>query len=142
MTNQERIDAAIAYLEKEDLLSKEVGKYIVNDDFYYLIQEYDSKDPSAAKLESHDNFADIQMVLKGKEAIDTIEVEGLKEKIPYNPEKDITVYEVPEEMLNHTVLTDGSYFVLLPGMAHRPGVRVGDTPVKINKCVGKVRVTK
>ena len=34
------IEEAVCYLKKQDLAALEVGTYQVNDDFYFMIQEY------------------------------------------------------------------------------------------------------
>ena len=43
MTLQKKLDDAVAYLKNLDLAGLEPGKYQVNDDFYYSIQEYETK---------------------------------------------------------------------------------------------------
>ena len=134
----DKVQEAIDYLEQQDLNALAVGKYPVNEDFYFMIQEYEAKAPDVAKLEAHEKWVDIQWVISGKEAIDTTERAGLTEKIPYNPEKDVTIYE-DNRMMMRTVLTAGSYMVLYPENVHKPGLAVG-TPVMVKKCVGKVRL--
>ena len=37
------IEEAVCYLKKQDLAALEVGTYQVNDDFYFMIQEYETK---------------------------------------------------------------------------------------------------
>jgi len=139
MTLQEKIDFAIKTIKGLDLANIAVGKYVVNDDFYYLIQEYDSKLLKDCKLEAHREYVDIQYVIEGKEAIDIRDFGNLEVETPYNPEKDVTFYQTPN-IMERLELSAGSYAVLLPETAHKPGIAIDDKPVKIKKCVCKVRV--
>ena len=128
---------ATNYLKGLDLASLEVGKYVVDDDFYYMIQEYETQDISQCKMESHDKWIDIQWIISGVEAIETTDVSRLTVKVPYNPEKDITFFETPAVM-QHNVLTEGSYVVLYPENGHMPKVAV-EGSVHVKKCVAKIR---
>lgn len=139
MTTQEKLDYAIDYLKKQDLAGMAVGKYPVNDWFYFSIQEYDSKLIENCKLESHKNYADVQIVLAGEEAIDIVPVQGLELAVEYNPEKDVMFWKIPSVMAR-TELRGGSFATYLPDVAHRPGIAIGNKPVHVKKCVGKVRV--
>lgn len=131
------VNEAIAYLKSQDLAALEPGKYVVDDDFYYLIQEYDTQAMELCKMENHDKWIDIQWIVSGEEALYTTDISRLTVKVPYNEEKDITFYEIPAVMQKN-VLTDGSYIVLYPENGHMPKAAV-DGPAAVKKCVGKVR---
>lgn len=140
MTNQEKINEAIKYLKGLNLESLEVGKYPVNDDFYYSIQEYDSKMIENCKLESHQIYADIQIVIKGEEAIDIAPIAELENVTEYNPEKDVAFWK-NSDVMERIELKNGSYAVFLPRTAHKPGIAIDNNPSKVKKCVGKVRLS-
>lgn len=133
-----RISEAIEYLSKQDLADMPVGKYQVNDGFYYLVQEYVSRAEADCHLESHQKYVDIQWIISGTEAIDCASVEGLEAEKEYNPEKDITFWKEPSGMMR-CVLAGGSYVVLLPENAHKPCIAVGE-PAQVKKVVGKVKI--
>lgn len=139
MTNQEKIDNAINYLKGLDLKSIPVGKYQVNDDFYYSIQEYDSKLFENCKLESHKNYVDIQIVVCGEEAIDIAPIADLELLTDYNPEKDVSFWKTADVM-ERIELRNGSYAVFLPRTGHKPGIAIDNKPSSVKKCVGKVRI--
>lgn len=40
--SMKKVMDAIAYIESLDLKALELGKYIVNDDFFFLVQEYEN----------------------------------------------------------------------------------------------------
>jgi len=139
MTIQEKINDAIKYLKALDLASLEVGKYPVNEDFYYSIQEYDSKLIENCKLESHKNYADIQIVISGEEAIDIAPIADLELLTEYNPEKDAMFWKTADVM-ERIELRNGSYAVFMPRTGHKPGIAIDNKPTKVKKCVGKVKV--
>lgn len=133
-----RITEAIEYLSKQDLANMPAGKYQVNDDFYYMVQEYVSRSEADCHLESHQKYVDIQWIISGVEAIDCVSVEGLEVDKEYNPEKDVAFWKEPANMMR-CVLNGGSYVVLWPENAHKPCIAVG-TPAQVKKIVAKVKI--
>ena len=138
MTLQKKLDDAVAYLKTLDLAGLEPGKYQVNDDFYYSIQEYETKKIEDCKFESHKNYADIQMIISGREAIDIAPIACCTVKTEYDETKDVMFWNDAETMARME-LTAGSYAIYLPDVAHKPGIAVS-APEKVKKCVGKVRL--
>lgn len=134
---EERIQEAIAYIEQLNFSDYEKGKHVVNEDFYFLIQEYVAKDPEVARFEAHKNYVDIQYIIEGKEAMEVAPLEKMEVMNPYNPEKDV------EHLFNiegacKMINAAGGYAVFYPNDAHKPCIKVNDNIVK--KIVGKVRV--
>lgn len=134
------VNEAIKYLSEKNLAEIPVGKYVVDDDFYYMIQEYETEAEENCKMESHKNFIDIQWIIEGVEVITTVDIARLTESKAYNPEKDVTFYQTPAVM-QRNVLTAGSYVVLYPKNGHMPKIAL-DGPAHVKKCVAKVRVLK
>lgn len=135
-----RITEIMNILKAKDLLAMEPGKYQEAEDWYYLVQSYNSKPVDQCRLESHEKYVDIQWVLKGEERLDICAVDGLEVEEPYSEEKDVTFFKAPESLMQ-MVLTDGGYAVLYPENAHRPGRAVDEScPCAINKIVVKVRL--
>ncbi len=134
---EERIKEAIAYIEQLNFNDYEKGKHIVNEDFYFLIQEYVAKDTEAARFEAHKNYVDIQYIVEGKEAMEVAPLDKMEVMNPYNPEKDVEHYvSIPDAC--KMVIAAGGYAVFYPNDAHKPCIKVNDNIVK--KIVGKVRV--
>lgn len=137
-TLQEKLDKAVAFLKNLNIEELETGKYEVDEDFYYSVQEYETKAVEDCKFESHRKYADIQMIVRGKEAIDIAPVSSCTVKTEYSEEKDVMFWNDAETMARME-LTEGSYAIYLPDVAHKPGIAAGPS-VKVKKCVGKVRV--
>lgn len=137
-TLEEKINESIAVIEGLDKERLELGKHVVNDDFFYLVQEYETKAPEVARHEAHEKYVDIQYMIQGKEQIDIAPAEKMEVSEPYNADRDIVFFAEPKQA-THVVLTDGGYVVVYPEDSHKPGIRVGET-AKVRKIVGKVRI--
>ena len=133
-----RIKFAVDFLEKQELKGMTDGKYPVNDWFYFNLQEYITNAEPEAKMEAHRKYVDIQYIVSGREMINVAQLSGLEELVPYDEEKDIGFWRLPERSMN-AVLGPGSYIVLLPENAHQPGVAAG-SPAEVKKAVGKVYI--
>ena len=137
-TLSERIDEAVKYLESLNFDELEQGKIVVNDDFFVLVQSYETKLPEQMRYEAHKKYVDIQYIVEGKEKIEIAPVSIMEVEEPYSEEKDVAFFK-PQKQAATAVLTKGGYVILYPEDAHRPGVCVGEI-TKNKKLVGKVRV--
>ncbi len=93
-----------------------------------LVQKYHPHAADADKLEIHRNFADIQLLLAGRESIIYSAIDGLDTVVDYVPADDYALYRmagagVPLE------LVPGNFSVFLPGEGHMPGVGCPDSDV-------------
>lgn len=134
---QERIEEAVKFIENLNYDEYEKGKHIVNEDFYFLIQEYVAKDPEVARFEAHKNYVDIQYIVEGKEKMEVAPLDTMEVMNPYNPEKDVEHYLSKPDVCS-MVIAAGGYAVFYPSDAHKPCIKVNENTVK--KIVGKVRV--
>ena len=67
----------------------ELGKHVINEDSFVLIQKYDSKEPDAARFEAHRDYVDIQYVVEGMESIESAAVTAMTVTENYDPERDV-----------------------------------------------------
>ena len=138
-TLAEKINAALEIITNLDFSTLEVGRYDVDEDFYYMVQEYETKPLEAGCHEAHKKYVDIQYVIAGKERIDIAPASIMEVEEAYDEEKDLIFFKEPESATT-VVLTDGGYAILYPADSHKPGLRAGEEPVAMRKIVGKVRV--
>ncbi len=132
------LQTAFKYLKSHDLLALPAGKTVVDGDNVYINRSsYVAKNFEDAKIEGHNNYLDIQLVVKGEEAIGYVDIRkpGLV-ATPYNVEKDRT---------NYTGKVDGiinlraNFFALVfPNDLHQPCIKVNDELVE--KVVCKVKI--
>lgn len=140
MNTAERINEALNYLKNTDITTLELGKHVINDWLYINVQEYMSKPLSECRFESHRKYVDIQMMIKGVEAIETCDIDKLAIETEYDNEKDVMFWEQkPNQM--RSVITDNAYVILYPQNAHMPCIAV-DKPAKVRKLVAKVLISK
>ena len=137
-TLEQKIAEALEVIEKIEFENTELGKYEVDEDFYYLVQKYESKDPAVARHEAHKKYVDIQYVVEGKEAIDIAPAMFMEVEEEYDENRDVVFFKEPKQATRF-VLTDGGYAILYPEDSHKPGVRVGEAAT-VKKIVGKVRI--
>ena len=131
-----RINKALEYLNSINLDELKLGKNVINDWLYINVQEYMTKSISECRFESHKKYVDIQMMIHGKEAIETCDVDKLELETEYNEENDVMFWkQKPNQM--RSVIVDGGYVILYPQNAHMPCIAV-DEPVKVKKLVAKV----
>lgn len=137
-TLQEKIEEALAAIEGINFDEAELGKHVINDDIFLLLQKYDSKDPKEARFETHNNYLDIQYVVKGKECLEIAPKTIMEVTESYDPERDVEFYKDVEDATK-IVLTDGAYVIIYPTDAHKPGMYVG-RPSEVKKIVAKIRI--
>ena len=92
------VDTAIDWmlgLGVEGMLALPKGKTVVDGTNVYANRDtYVAKKYADTFFENHENYIDIQVVLKGSEKIGYTHISNpdLKVTVPYNPEKDVTKY--------------------------------------------------
>jgi biofilm protein TabA len=114
------------------------GKTVVDDGLYYMVSHYDTHKKGTSGFETHEKYADVQMVLSGKECID-LSTGKLKERKPYSKENDIAFFDGEDSVGCHMV--PGLFVVLFPGEAHEPSLDDG-AQCSIKKVVFKVLMKK
>lgn len=133
-----KIQEGFAYLQKTDLLALEVGRYEIDGDkLFVLIQEYTPKSLEAARMEAHRNYADIQYIIEGREQMGYMPSAGAKERVAYNPEKDIVFFEGNGDLITYEA---GMFALYLPQDGHMPSVGL-DGCTKVKKAVVKIKLT-
>ncbi len=124
---------AAAYLKATDLQTLELGKYVLNGDVLKVnCQQTKPKTREEAKIESHNDFIDIQIPLDGVEEMGFTPRSNLAEQ-SYNVEKDVTFY--PGLAEKYLMVQPGEFAIFFPDDAHAPGV----TPTGVKKVVFKVK---
>ena len=135
---EKKMERVLEIIEELDLETVECGKYVVDDDIYYMVQEYETKYPQEARYEAHQKYVDIQYIVKGVERMEFADTDKLKVAEAYNPEIDAVFLEDPK-VIDACVVEAGDYRIFYPEDAHKPGLCVGE-PAKVKKIVAKVRI--
>lgn len=135
-TLQEGFDKVYQFIKKNDLYSLEPGQYDIDGKkVYCTISEGELRDVEDAKLEIHDSYIDIHVLLEGSETI------GIKDRSKCNT--DNTKYQeaddiafLEEEPENYVVMGVNNLAIIFPADAHAPLLGAGN----YKKAVFKVHV--
>ena len=124
---------AVEFLKTTDLNAHEIGKVVLKEgELIVNFAHARPKTKEEAKLETHNNFIDIQIPLSGVETMGYTPRTDLPEE-EYNAEKDITFYKGFAK--DYLTITPGMFAIFFPQDGHAPGV----TPDGVKKVIVKVR---
>jgi biofilm protein TabA len=106
---------------------------------FVLEETYETKPRADGFFESHRKFIDIQAIFEGEEQMEVADIAAMKIRQPYNPDRDLIVYE---DNTNATLLRVHvrEAAVFFPSDVHMPTMSVRAAPVTVRKCVVKVPV--
>ena len=133
------IDTAIDFVMNTDLLNLPIGKCEIDGkNVYYMRQSYKCKPIGECVSENHNNYIDLQIVLKGCEGFSYTHLnnKSVEVLIPYNHEKDVTKYTTCDEFM--MPLTDNMYALVFPEDIHKPTIKCDDSTVE--KLVIKIKL--
>jgi biofilm protein TabA len=120
----------------------EDGKRILlGEDLFAGIDCYNTKARDIAKLETHQAYVDIQVLLSGSECLEVFPQKDLIVSEPYDEERDAEFYQVPREAPVKITLTPGQFVVFFPDDAHMPCLMDGDSSQPVQKVVIKLRAS-
>lgn len=94
----------------------------------------ETKDFAESIWESHEKYLDIHFLVEGDERIFYGPEEKMKEVIPYNPEKEITVFEGNG---TEVYFPKNGFVIFFPGEIHKALVHTG-MPETVKKVVIKL----
>lgn len=126
---------AITFLKSNNLHTLEVGKIELNGkDLVVNVAQTNPKTKEEAKLETHNDFIDIQIPLSGIEIMGyTAGKDCVPTDAPYNTEKDLTFFEGLAE--SYLTIKPGMFAIFFPQDGHAPGI----TPDGVKKVIVKVK---
>ena|ERR1700754_1241661 len=131
-------EKAIQYTLSTDFTSMTTGKYQIDgDDIFAIVNEYTTKPLSECNSESHRDYADIQIIISGAERFGYTPLLDQPATVPYDPERDVALYDIPEEELNYITLRAGQFIIFFPTDIHQPEVFLHQPDV-VKKVVVKV----
>lgn len=131
-----RFKQAFDYLKSNDLAALPVGKIeLAGSDLVVNVVDNTGKPEAAAKMETHNNFIDIQIPVGKAERMGWKAICDLTETTDaYNPEKDLTFYA--DKATSFVDVQPYQFVVFFPEDGHQPGIAEG----VYRKIIVKVRV--
>lgn len=132
----EGIEQALRFLQNNDLMSLENGKHsIIGDQVFAIVQEYDTKDATFEKLESHKQFIDVQYMVSGNERMGHSLLLSQKPSRHYNPEDDYMLFDESPDFFS--LIREGMFTIFYPTDLHMPCIQ-NHKPAFVKKIVIKV----
>ena len=130
-----RFKKAFDFLNSTDLAQIPLGKIeLEGSDLVVNIVEVDGKTVDAARMETHNNYIDIQVPVSQIETMGWKPTADLKEVTqPYNSEKDLTFFA--DKAYNMLQIHPLEFAIFFPEDGHQPGIAQG----KLKKIIVKVR---
>lgn len=131
------LDLAIEEVLKGDYKNAEVGKTVVDGkNVFYNTQVYTTKDLENCFFETHQEYIDIQLLVKGEENMAVSGMDKLEITQEYNPEKDVEKQMGECETI--VKVTEDSFVIFFPAEPHMPGMKVSEN-AEVKKVVFKVK---
>ena len=130
-----RFKKAFDFLNSTDLAQIPLGKIeLEGSDLVVNIVEVDGKTVDDARMETHNNYIDIQVPVSQIETMGWKPTADLKEVTqPYNSEKDLTFFA--DKAYNMLQIHPLEFAIFFPEDGHQPGIAQG----KLKKIIVKVR---
>lgn len=125
----------IEFLKKTDLNTLETGKIVLESDKLIVnIAQAAPKTKEEAKLETHNEFIDIQIPLSAEETMGyTPGKDCLPADAPYNKDNDITFFQGLAD--TYLTIKPGMFAIFFPQDGHAPAI----TPGGVKKVIVKVK---
>jgi len=129
---------AISYFlqHKKDIFTLTQGTYKIRSEFFYMIQEYETKDSTI--WEAHKKYIDIQIILSGEELIEVAIIDKLQSLDKYDKEKDFLGFEGPAT--SFLEMQENDLVILFPEDAHKPALTLKKGKSFVKKCLFKVLI--
>lgn len=135
---EENVKQCFAYVKEHDLLKLAPGDYEIDGKRLYIkIEEYETGTVGRS-WEAHQEYLDVQILLKGSEQIDVGFTEQM-ETIEYMVDKDML--RLAGETKMSLRLAAGDFAIFYPHDAHQSHLAVS-SPEQIKKAVFKVQIQK
>lgn len=124
---------AFDYIESTDLKALEPGKIVlIENELIVNVSQIGPKTKEQAKLETHNEFIDIQVPLSDVEVMGYTQREDLPEA-EYDANVDMTLYE--GAAADYITVKPGMFALFFPEDGHAPGI----TPTGLRKIIVKVK---
>jgi len=116
---------AFDFLRSEDLAKLSVGKIELQDsDLFVNVVDIIGKTADAARMETHNDYIDIQVPVGKAETMGWIAADKLKNTTDsYDAEKDITFFA--DKAANFILVQPKEFAIFFPQDGHQPGIAEG-----------------
>ncbi|WP_019913100.1 YhcH/YjgK/YiaL family protein [Paenibacillus sp. HW567] len=133
----EKIQRGLQFLRHTDFSGQAAGRHDVNEEMFYFINEYETKDADQCFWEAHRVNLDLHYILEGTERIGYAAVEQLHVRDEYSAEKDAVFFTGALE--SAVTAGPGALVVCYPQDGHMTGIEAGRIEA-VRKVVMKIKL--
>ena len=113
-----------------------LGRTDFSEDVFVNVMTYEPRPIEGATAETHERYADIQLILDGEELMG-VPIGELTVETEYSAEKDIAIWS---GAFAYLTMKPGDWCMFMPGEGHAPSIRDDSTTCrKVKKAVFKIR---
>jgi len=132
-------ERAIEYILNTRFGDMQPGKYEVDaENIFAIVNEFTTKAVEACEPERHRMYADIQVIVSGKEKFGYCPLINQQATTDFLPDNDVAFYNNDVSTLNYITLSADQFIIFLPDDIHQPEV-FADMPSIVKKVVMKVK---
>ncbi len=118
-----KLSLILDFIKNSDLNNLAVGKHTIDSERVYAnVEEYYPKALDDCKYESHEIYADLQLVLEGVENFRLAFVEDIKEEIESVVIRDVKFFNLKHNYFSEIILRKGEFAFFPPNYLHMPGI--------------------
>lgn len=110
---------------------------ILGEKLFVKVLRYTPKQSEALFFETHEHYADIQIIFKGTESMQVADIKDLEVTQEFKLEGDFLFYKGTKN-ISELVVSENKFVVFFPGEAHKPGCTTHPLSVPVFKLVFKV----
>lgn len=132
-------DKILSKLEflKGDFSQYTAGRYEVDNNSFFFLNEYETKEEESCFWEAHRKYLDIHYILEGQEKIGVDHIGRQQVKEEYDAEKDAIFFE--GDVLSGITMNPGDVMICFPEDSHMTGL-IAQEKQKVRKVVLKVEL--
>ncbi|MDR3716034.1 MAG: YhcH/YjgK/YiaL family protein [Puia sp.] len=112
---------------------------IDGENVFAMINEYSTRTAADCEWESHQKYADIQLMISGVENFGYTPLAGQRPVAAYHSDNDVVFYAIPAAEASYITLYPGQFIIFFPSDIHQPEV-FSEVPIPVRKVVMKVKV--
>ena len=130
--------AAADFLANHDMETIQLGRHDLGNDEFVNVMEFTPGQREEKSYETHKDYLDIQMVIRGAEICEVAPLSQCQELKPYDQKNDIAFHSNATQGEQY-LLAPGRFIVVWPEDAHMPGIALCEEPELVRKAVFKIR---
>ena len=130
------IQSKLMLLQTFDSSDYPVGRHDINENLFFFLNRYETKDEKNCVWEAHRKYLDIHYILEGQEniAIDHIK----RQIIQKDYDADIDAIFLEGMVHTHVTMSPGDVMICFPEDSHKVGIRTEERQM-VKKIVLKVK---